>query len=81
MDTIAVVREFFGWCSVINIVLLMFSAIFIIRIRKSAASIHGKMFGLDEDYLSKAYFQYLGQYKIAIIVFNIVPYLALKVMG
>ncbi|MCK4917087.1 MAG: hypothetical protein KAS51_02590 [Candidatus Omnitrophica bacterium] len=81
MNTIEIVREFLGWCSVINIGLLMFSAILIIRIRKSAASLHGKMFNLDENYVSQAYFQYLGQYKIAIIVFNIVPYLALKLMG
>ena len=81
MNTIEVIREFLGWCSVINIVLLIFSAILIIRIRKSVAILHGKMFNLDENYLSQAYFQYLGQYKIAIIVFNIVPYLALKFMG
>ncbi|MCK5492364.1 MAG: hypothetical protein KAJ14_04555 [Candidatus Omnitrophica bacterium] len=80
MDTIEVIREFLGWCSVINIVLLMFSAILISVIRKTAARLHGKMFNLDENFLSQAYFQYLGQYKIAIIVFNIVPYFALKIM-
>ena len=81
MNTIETIREFLGWCSIINIVLFMFSAIFIIAIRKTAARFHGKMFNLDENYLSQAYFQYLGQYKIAIIVLNIVPYFALKVMG
>jgi hypothetical protein len=81
MNAIGIIREFFGWCSVINIGLLMLSSIFIIAIRGTASRIHGKMFNLDEKYLSQAYFQYLGQYKIAIIVFNIVPYFALKAMG
>jgi hypothetical protein len=43
--------------------------------------IHSSLFGLDEKDLGRAYFQYLAQYKIAIIVFNIAPYLALKIMS
>jgi len=79
--TIETIRVFLGWCTVINIGLLMISSIFIIAIRGAAVRLHGKMFNLDETYLSQAYFQYLGQYKIAIIVFNLVPYFALKIMG
>ena len=81
MNTIEVMREFFGWCSVINIGLLMLSSILIIAIRGPVSRIHAKMFNLDESDTRRAYFQFLGQYKIAIIVFNIVPYFALKVMG
>ena len=81
MNTIETMTEFFGWCSVINMGLLILSSTLIIAIRGTASRIHGKMFNLDEKYLSQAYFQYLAQYKIAIIVFNIVPYFALKVMG
>ena len=43
--------------------------------------IHQKMLGMSETDLSKAYFQYMAQYKILIIVFNLAPYLALRVMG
>ncbi len=39
------------------------------------------MFGLDEKDLNRAYFQYLAQFKILIIVFNVTPYIALKLMG
>ena len=74
-------RAVLGWCAVINIGLLMFSSILIISVRGAALRIHGKMFNLDEQYLSQAYFQYLAQYKIAIIVFNIVPYFALRIVG
>ncbi|MDP8217836.1 MAG: hypothetical protein P9M03_03820 [Candidatus Theseobacter exili] len=81
MNSIETIREFLGWCTLINIGLLILSSILIIAIRRTASRIHGKMFNLDEKYLSQAYFQYLGQYKIAIIVFNIVPYFALKIMG
>ena len=79
--TIETIRTFLGWCAVINIGLFMLSSILIIAIRGTASRIHGKMFKLDEKYISQAYFQYLGQYKIAIIVFNIVPYFALLLVG
>ncbi len=79
--TVETIRAFLGWCTVINIGVFMLQSILIIAVRGTASRIHGKMFNLDEKYTSQAYFQYLGQYKIAIIVFNIVPYFALKVMG
>ncbi len=79
--TIETIREFFGWCAVINIGLLILSSILLIAVRGAALRIHGKMFNLDEKYLSQAYFQFLAQYKIAIIVLNVVPYFALKIMG
>ncbi len=81
MNAIETIREFLGWCSVINSGLLIFSSILIILVRGPVSRIHAKMFDLDESDTRRAYFQYLGQYKIAIIVFNIVPYFALKIMG
>jgi hypothetical protein len=36
---------------------------------------------MDEKDLGRAYFQYLAQYKIAIIVLNIAPYLALRIIA
>ena len=79
--TTETLRIFLGWCSVINIGLLVVSSIFIVAFRGVSSRIHSKMFDLDEKYLSQAYFQYLAQYKIAIIVFNVVPYFALRIVG
>ena len=81
MDKIETMAEFFGWCSVINIGILTLSSILVIAIRGTAVRIHAKMFNLDERTLSEAYLRYLAQYKIATIVFSIVPYFALKLMG
>jgi hypothetical protein len=81
MFTVETLTEFLGWASVINISILMISSILLILMRKSIMSIHIKMFGLDAEYLSRAYFQYLAQYKIAIFIFNLVPYIVLKIIG
>ncbi len=80
MNSIETVTAFFGWTTIINFVLLAFSSIMIIATRGSISRIHGRMFGLESADLSRAYFQYIAQYKIAIIVFSLTPYLALKLM-
>ncbi len=70
-----------GWTSVINIALLMVTTISLISMRGVITKVHAKLFGMDEKDLGRAYFQYLAQYKIAIIVLNIAPYLALRIIA
>ena len=81
MMTTEALTELLGWASVINIAILIFSTVMLIAMRGFVTVIHSKLFGLDEKDLGRAYFQYLAQYKIAIIVLNIAPYLALKIMA
>ena len=81
MNTIEVIREFLGWCSVINISILVFSTSMLTVMRGWVVSFHARMSGVDEAELPKIYIEYLGNYKILIFVFNIVPYLALRLMA
>ena len=53
----------------------------ITAMRATMKRVHSSMFGLADDDLDRAYFQYLAQYKIAIFVFNLVPYFALRLIG
>ena len=81
MITTEALTELLGWASVINMAILMFSTLMLIVMRGFVTKIHSKLFGLDEKDLGRTYFQYLAQYKIAIIVLNIAPYIALKIMA
>ncbi len=81
MYQLEVVREFLGWCSIINIGLLMFTAIFIIFAVDMISKIHSKLFNLDKSSLPRLYFKWMAYYKILIIVFNIVPYFTLLIMS
>ena len=81
MVTLESLAEFFGWCTVINAVLLMLAGLFLSVARTWVVGIHTKMFGINESELPGAYFQYLANYKLAVLVFNLVPYAALKMMG
>jgi hypothetical protein len=79
--TMEEITALLGWTSVINIAVLLLSGLVVIAMRGRIAKIHSQLFGLDEKDLGRAYFQYLAQYKIAIIVLSIAPYVALKVMA
>lgn len=73
--------SFFGWCSLINLALLTLTTLLLLLFKGPIAELHGRLFGLDSRTLPSAYFIFLGNYKLAILVFNLTPYLALKLMG
>ena len=81
MMTLENLTAFLGWCTVINFGILIVAALGIIAMRGSIGNIHASMFKLEQDDLSKAYFRYLANYKILVIVFNLVPYLALRIIS
>ena len=81
MNTLETITAFFGWTTAINFVLLFVSSIMVMTMRGSIFWVHGRIFGLETADLSRAYFQYLAQYKIAIIVLSLTPYIALRIMA
>jgi hypothetical protein len=70
-----------GWCSVINIAVLAFSTLVVITLKGTIVKVHSAMFGVDPTNLPSTYFQYLANYKIAIIVLNLAPWFGLKIMA
>ncbi len=74
------IREFLGWCTVINVGIFAVTIIKVLAIGNWASKIHAKMFGIDEESVRQMYFQILSMYKIAFIILNLVPYLALSFM-
>jgi hypothetical protein len=81
MMTTATLTELLGWASVINMTLLVLTTAMVVAMRGTISKIHSRLFGLEEKDLGRAYFQYIAQYKIAVIVLNIAPYIALRIMA
>ena len=79
--TIVSLTSFLGWCSVINIAILVVSTLMIIVMRDFAVKIHSRLFHVDAEALPALYLQYMGNYKIAVIILNIVPYIVLRIMA
>ncbi len=81
MNNIQVITEFLGWCTVINYAVLLFSTLMIIAIGDWAKTIHSKLFRISKDQLDPMYFNFLANYKLAVFIFNLAPYIALKIMA
>lgn len=71
---------FLAWCTVINFVVLVLAALVVWGFGGFAERLHGKMFGLPESCVREQYFRFFATYKVLIIMFNLVPYLALRVI-
>jgi hypothetical protein len=78
MYYIEMITEFLGWCSVVNIAMLFLSSILLIVMRRWIIKIHAKLSGVSEADLPSIYLQFLGNYKLLILMFNLVPYIALR---
>lgn len=77
---IAQLHELFLTMTLVNFGLLAFSALVVVVFKKQVCSLHGKMFGLSEEVVRLVCYVYVAAYKILIIVFNLVPLLALNMM-
>lgn len=79
-ELLLVFREFFGWCLVVNVAFLAVSTFGMVVGREQITGIHARMFGVDDKALPAVYFRYLAYFKIAVIVFNLTPYVVLHIM-
>lgn len=78
---ITTITHVFGWMTLLNTGLLIFATIMLWAMGGWAARIHGAMFVMAEIEVRSGYFDYLSRYKVLILVFNLAPYLALRIVG
>jgi len=78
---IEVVRSFLLWCTVINYgILLVWFVVFTLAhdwIRR----LHGRWFRLSDDQFDALHYLGMSMYKLGILLFNLVPYVALCIIG
>lgn len=79
--TIAEFTEFLGWATVINLSFFILTVLGVTFLQNTIVQIHKKLFGISEEDLLRAYFQYMAQFKIVVVVFFLAPYVALKFIG
>ncbi|WP_105189143.1 DUF6868 family protein [Pseudoalteromonas sp. T1lg48] len=72
---------FFGWCTVINLAFYLLSAFFILVFKDFTINLHSKIAGVAPSELPRIYFNFMGNYKLGILLLNLTPYIALKLMG
>jgi len=79
--TVEIIRDFLLWCSAINLGLLIYWWLFFTLAHGFVYRIHGKWFKLSVEKFDSIHYAGMAFFKICIIVFNIVPYIALRIVG
>jgi hypothetical protein len=78
--TIDIARELLGWCSVINVGLLSLWFLFFILSHYFMFRLHGKIFYMSGEKFVFINYAGMAIFKINILIFNVVPYLALLIV-
>jgi hypothetical protein len=73
--------SFFMWCSILNLGLLMLSFIMLACAGDFVYRMHSKWFPMPRDRFNAVIYSFIGFYKIIVIVFNVVPWAALAIIG
>ena len=79
--TMELIRDTLGWCALINIGMLLFWWLLFVLARDFVYRMHSKWFKLSEENFDKIHYMGMAIYKVIIFVFNLVPYLALRIVG
>lgn len=78
--TIDQLRYFFGWCALFNYALLIIWFLLCVLGRGLLMGLCRKFFNISEETYDKGMFYGITFYKLAIILFTLMPYLTLRVL-
>lgn len=78
--TTEILRHFFAWCSVLNYTILILWCVLTLWVPTSL-TIATKWFGVTEEKFNSLNYAGIMYYKLGVILFNLVPYLALRIMA
>jgi hypothetical protein len=75
------IRAFFAWCSVINIALLLWWAFFFLFAHDWTYRMHSKWFQISAEQFDAIHYAAMAAFKLGVLIFNLVPYFALRIIG
>ena len=78
---IQTLTTFFMWCTIINMGLLILTSLVCIFLADFSYRMNNRFFSISRETFNIAFFSFIGFFKIFVIVFNLVPYIALLIIG
>lgn len=78
---IQTLKLFFMWCTILNVCLLTGSFLIWMVAADFIYKLHGRWFSMPRETFNVVFYSFMGVYKIVVYVFNIVPWIALLIIG
>ena len=79
--TVETVRDVFAWCTVINLGLLLWWFLFFTMAHDWTYRFHSKWFKISRETFEAIHYGGMGAFKLGIFLFNLGPYLAMRIVG
>ena len=79
--TLEAVRSTLAWCSVINLGLLIWWWLFFSLAHDWTYRVHSRWFRIPVEKFDAIHYTGMAFFKLAILLFNLVPYLSLRIVG
>jgi len=79
--TLEEIRSALAWCTVINFGILLWWFLFISLAHDWTYRMHRKFYNITVDKFDAIHYAAIAFFKILVLTFNLVPYLALRIVG
>ncbi len=78
---IQTLTTFFMWCTIINAGILILWSLFFLCAPDFVYRTQSRWFPISRETFDVVIYSFLGLFKVLVIVFNLVPYVALLIIG
>ena len=78
--SLELLRELLGWSTLINYGVLLLWALLFTQAHGWLLCVHGRWFKLSAVQFDQFHYWAMGFYKLIVLVFNLVPYLVLRLL-
>ncbi len=78
---IQTLTTFFMWCTIINAGILILWSLFFLCAPDFVYRTHSRWFPISRETFDVVIYSFLGLFKVLVTVFNLVPYVALLIIG
>ena len=73
--------SFFMWCTIINSGMLIFLALIYMLAPNLAYRLQSKFIPISQETFDVVFYSFMGLFKVIVLVFNVVPWIALLIIG
>ena len=78
---IEIIRNFLLWCAIINYGILLIWFFLFVKAHDFVYNLHGKWFRLSKERFDALNYGGMAVYKIGVLLFNVVPLIALLIIS
>jgi len=78
---IQTLTAFFMWCTIINVAFLVFLALIFMLAPDIVYRLQSRFIPISQETFNLVFYSFIGFYKAVVLIFNVVPWLVLMIIG